>query len=85
MNWDQIAGQWKQMKGVIREKYGKLTDDDLNQIAGKRDQFVGKLQERYGISREEAQKRADEWLAALTVTDQPHVGSNVGGSGTPRR
>ncbi len=62
MNWDQVAGQWKQMKGAVKEKWGKLTDDDLNQINGRRDQLVGKLQERYGIAREEAQRRADEWL-----------------------
>jgi len=62
MNWDQVEGQWKQMKGTIKEKWGKLTDDDLDQIAGRRDQFVGKLQERYGIAKDEAQRRADEWL-----------------------
>jgi len=62
MNWDQVAGQWKQLKGSAKEKWGKLTDDDLNQINGKREQFIGKLQERYGIAREEAQRRADEWL-----------------------
>ena len=61
MNWDQVEGKWKQVKGSVKEKWGKLTDDDLDFIAGKRDQLVGKLQERYGIAREEAQKRADEW------------------------
>jgi uncharacterized protein YjbJ (UPF0337 family) len=62
MNWDQVEGKWKQMKGSVKEKWGKLTDDDLDQIAGRRDQFVGKLQERYGIAREDAQRKADEWL-----------------------
>jgi uncharacterized protein YjbJ (UPF0337 family) len=62
MNWDQVEGKWKQMKGSVKEKWGKLTDDDLEQIAGLRDQFVGKLQERYGIAKEEAQRKADEWL-----------------------
>ncbi len=62
MNWDQVEGQWKQLKGSIREKFGKLTDDDLQVIGGKKDQFVGKLQERYGISREQAQKDLDNWL-----------------------
>lgn len=62
MNWDQVEGKWKQLKGSVKERWGKLTDDDLDMIAGRRDQFVGKLQERYGIAREEAQKRADEWL-----------------------
>jgi uncharacterized protein YjbJ (UPF0337 family) len=81
MNWDQVAGQWKQLKGAIREKYGKLTDDDLNQIAGRRDQFIGKLQERYGITREEAQKKAEEFLSAQTMT-----GTGAGfGSNDPRR
>jgi uncharacterized protein YjbJ (UPF0337 family) len=46
----------------VKEKWGKLTDDDLNQIAGRREQFIGKLQERYGILREEAQRQADDWL-----------------------
>jgi uncharacterized protein YjbJ (UPF0337 family) len=62
MNSDQMAGKWKQMKGAAKQKWGKLTDDDLDVIAGQRDILVGKLQERYGIAREEAQKRADEWL-----------------------
>ena len=65
MNWDQIEGQWKQMKGTLRERWGKLTDDDLDVIAGNRDKFIGKVQERYGIAREEAQKRADEWAKSM--------------------
>jgi uncharacterized protein YjbJ (UPF0337 family) len=72
MNWDQVQGQWKQMKGSIKEKWGKLTDDDLNQINGQRDQLIGKLQERYGIAREEAQKRADEWLKAHPMEQETH-------------
>jgi uncharacterized protein YjbJ (UPF0337 family) len=56
MNWDQVAGNWKQFKGVVREKWGKLTDDDLDVVAGKRDQLLGKIQERYGITKEEAEK-----------------------------
>ncbi|MER3447163.1 MAG: hypothetical protein C4291_10110 [Candidatus Dadabacteria bacterium] len=62
MNWDRIAGNWKQVKGKIREKWGKLTDDDLEVIAGKRDQFIGKLQERYGISKEEAERQVNDWM-----------------------
>ncbi len=61
MNWDTIAGNWKQMKGRVREKWGKLTDDDLELIAGKRDQLIGRIQERYGISRDEAQRQVDAW------------------------
>ena len=62
MNWDQVEGKWKQAKGSLKERFGKLTDDDLQVIAGNRDKFIGKLQERYGIAKEEAQKRADEWV-----------------------
>ncbi|KXF77038.1 hypothetical protein ATN84_10615 [Paramesorhizobium deserti] len=61
MNWDQIAGQWKQVKGKVREQWGDLTDDDLDRIAGNRDQLVGQLQERYGIAKEEARRQVDEW------------------------
>lgn len=66
MNSDQIQGKWKQLKGTAKEKWGKLTDDDLDVIAGQRDKLVGKLQERYGYAREEAQKKADEWLQAIS-------------------
>jgi len=72
MNWDQVQGQWKQLKGAAKEKWGKLTDDDLDQIGGRRDQFIGKLQERYGIAQEEAKKQVDDWKHAdthATATD----------------
>ena len=61
MNWDQIEGKWKQAKGSVKQKWGRLTDDDLEFIAGKRDQLVGRIQERYGISKEEAQKQVENW------------------------
>ena len=64
MNWDQVEGKWKQLKGSVKQKWGKLTDSDLDYIAGKRDEFTGRLQERYGLAKEEAQKQADEWLKA---------------------
>ena len=51
MNWDQIEGNWKQFKGKVKEKWGKLTDDELEELEGNRDQLVGKIQEQYGISR----------------------------------
>jgi uncharacterized protein YjbJ (UPF0337 family) len=54
MNWDQIEGKWKQWSGKVRAKWGKLTDDDIEVIAGRRDQLVGKIQERYGVTKEEA-------------------------------
>ncbi|GGA77567.1 CsbD family protein [Brucella endophytica] len=65
MNWDQIAGQWKQVKGKIREQWGDLTDDDIDRIAGNRDQLVGQVQERYGIAKEEAQRQVDDWSRGL--------------------
>ena len=55
MNWDQIEGNWKQLKGKFREKWGKLTDSDLEVVAGKRDHLLGKLQEKYGLKREPAE------------------------------
>ena len=63
--WDQISGQWKQLRGQVRNQWGKLTDDDLEQIAGKRDILAGKLQERYGIAKEEANQQIDRWEREL--------------------
>jgi uncharacterized protein YjbJ (UPF0337 family) len=65
MNWDTIEGNWKQLKGRAREKWGKLTDSDFEMIAGKKDQLVGRIQQRYGIQKEEAQKQAEEWALAM--------------------
>jgi uncharacterized protein YjbJ (UPF0337 family) len=65
MNWDQIAGNWKQVKGVVRERWGKLTDDDVDIIAGKRDILLGKIQEKHGIAREEAEKELKAWEDSL--------------------
>jgi len=65
MNWDQIAGNWKQVKGVVRKKWGKLTDDDVDVIAGKSDILLGKIQERHGIAREEAEKELKAWEDSL--------------------
>ena len=65
MNWDQIQGDWKQMTGKVKEKWGKLTDNDLTVVAGKRDQLAGVLQERYGYAKEQAEKELDEFLKTL--------------------
>ena len=62
MNWDRIEGKWKQASGKIREKWGKLTDDDLTVIAGRRDQLVGRIQERYGLAKDAAEKEVDEFV-----------------------
>jgi uncharacterized protein YjbJ (UPF0337 family) len=61
MNWDRIAGNWKQAKGKMKEQWGKLTDDDLMEIEGRREQLVGKIQTRYGITHEEAEAQVSGW------------------------
>ena len=61
MNWDQVQGKWKQLKGPAKVRWGDLTDDDLDVIAGRKDQFLGKIQERYGVTKEEAERQLDEW------------------------
>lgn len=69
MNWDQIEGKWKQAAGKAKEKWGKLTDDDLQVIRGKRDQLVGKIQERYGIAKEDAERQVDEFSRTYTTDE----------------
>lgn len=65
MNWDQIEGDWKQLKGKVKEKWGQLTDDDLTALSGKRDQLAGKLQERYGYERSRVEKELEEFARSL--------------------
>lgn len=62
MNQDQLEGKWKQVKGRAKEKWGKLTDDDLDEIQGRQQVLVGKIQERYGHDREAAKKAVDSWM-----------------------
>ncbi|GLK74229.1 hypothetical protein GCM10017643_43470 [Ancylobacter dichloromethanicus] len=61
MNWDRIEGNWKQVKGQVRQQWGKLTDDDLDRLHGKREELEGVLQERYGLAKDEANRQVDEW------------------------
>jgi len=68
MNQDTLKGQWKQLKGRVREQWGKLTDDDLDQIQGKTEQLVGRVQERYGIAKDEAQREVDSWMAGESTS-----------------
>ena len=65
MNEDTMKGQWKQLKGRVREQWGKLTDDDITQIEGQSEQLVGKLQERYGIAREAAEQQVRDFQKHL--------------------
>ncbi len=74
MNWDQAAGNWKKFKGAIKEKWGELTDDELDVIAGKRDKLVGAIQEKYGMTREEAEREVGEYEASFPPEYQRKVG-----------
>jgi uncharacterized protein YjbJ (UPF0337 family) len=65
MNWDVVAGRWKQLKGEARKQWGKISDSEWDEVAGYKDKFLGKLQERYGWSRDEAERRADEYFDNL--------------------
>ena len=69
MNWDRIEGNWKQFKGNAKEQWGKLTDDQLDVIAGKRDNLVGKIQEAYGISKDESEKQLTVWQQRMKETN----------------
>lgn len=61
MAWDEIKGAWKELRGNVREQWGKLTDDDVEQIRGERDQLVGRVQQRYGRARNDAEREVAEW------------------------
>jgi uncharacterized protein YjbJ (UPF0337 family) len=65
MNWDTVKGNWKQLTGQVRERWGELTDDEIMEAAGEREQLVGKIQERYGVTKEEARHQVDQWAASL--------------------
>lgn len=65
MNWEQIKGNWTEMKGKVREKWGDLTDDDMDRIGGQKDQMVDALQQKYGRTKEDAEREADDWAKSL--------------------
>ncbi len=65
MNKLEIKGDWNILKGKLKQKWGELTDDDLDQIGGRKDQLVGKLQERKGIARDQAEREVREWSSSL--------------------
>jgi uncharacterized protein YjbJ (UPF0337 family) len=64
MDWNRVEGNWKQFKGKVKEKWGNLTDDDLDKIAGRRDQLEGKIQERYGLAKDKVKKEVNDWCDA---------------------
>jgi uncharacterized protein YjbJ (UPF0337 family) len=65
IDWNRVEGNWKQFTGRVKEKWGKLTDDDLDVINGRRDQLEGKIQERYGIAKDQVRSDVDTWLRSL--------------------
>jgi uncharacterized protein YjbJ (UPF0337 family) len=67
MNWDRIEGNWKQVTGKAKVQWGKLTDDDLDIVAGRREQLAGKIQERYGIAKDDVERQIADW--ELKATD----------------
>lgn len=62
MNWDRVEGNWKEFKGKVKQKWGDLTNDDIDVIEGKREELAGRLQQRYGLAKEEAERQIDTWL-----------------------
>lgn len=64
MNSDIFEGKWKQFKGTVRAKWGELTDDDIDQVAGNREKLEGKLQEKYGYAKDDAKRHVDDWLTS---------------------
>jgi uncharacterized protein YjbJ (UPF0337 family) len=64
-DWNRIEGNWKEVKGKVKEKWSKLTDDDLTEINGKRDQLEGRLQQRYGYAKDQAREDFDTWISTL--------------------
>ena len=62
MNWDRVEGNWNEFKGRVQQKWGKLTNDDLEVVKGKRTELSGRLQQRYGYARDQAEREIDTWL-----------------------
>lgn len=65
MNWSHIEGNWREIKGKVRSKWGKLTDDDIDVISGKKDELLGRLQQRYGYERDRAEREIDSWIKSI--------------------
>lgn len=75
MDWSRVEGNWKQMKGRAKERWGKLTDDDLTTIAGRRDQLEGMIQERYGYAKGRAQKEIEDWYGTVISNVEEQIDS----------
>jgi uncharacterized protein YjbJ (UPF0337 family) len=60
MYWHQIERNWNQFRGKVKERWGRLTDDELDAAAGRRDQLIAKVQQRYGYERDRAEREVDD-------------------------
>jgi uncharacterized protein YjbJ (UPF0337 family) len=67
MDWNRVEGDWKRMKGKVKEQWGRLTDDDLTTIGGRREQLEGKIQERYGYAKDQVRKEIDDWFQSTAL------------------
>jgi uncharacterized protein YjbJ (UPF0337 family) len=65
MNWEEVRGNWVELKGKLRSQWGKLTDQDIEQVAGAKDRLIGVLKQRYGYEKEQASRQIDEWVGRL--------------------
>ena len=81
MNWEQVEGKWKQYSGKFHEKWGKLTDTDLEVIHGRRELLIGKIQEHYGIAKEEAHRQVDEFFKSLSAAESGERSEKARGAG----
>ena len=71
MNWETVEGKWTEMKGEVKSRWAKITDDDLKNLSAKKDHLVGKIQQRYGVMKEDAEREVDEWIKKLDAKLQP--------------
>jgi uncharacterized protein YjbJ (UPF0337 family) len=70
MNWERISGNWAHWKGRVRERWGRLTDDQLSKVAGRREQLCGRIQEAYGLERDAAERQIRNWERNLGEDDE---------------
>ena len=78
MNLDQFEGKWEQLKGQVKQKWGKFTDDDITVIKGKKDEMIGKLKERYGYDKEQAEKELSSFISACGCSSDEKKADNTG-------
>jgi len=71
MNWDHVQGKWSELKGQVKTKWAKLTDDDMTLIGGKFDEIVGRLQQRYGHTRDAAEREVDTFIKSVPTQPTP--------------